>query len=85
MMPDKNQIRGLASLPDEELQRRLRAVLTALGVDGAKADAQLSDMGKIKSKLSGVTDAEIKLITAALGSQKARDAVDALNGKKSGE
>ena len=79
---DISKIRDLAKLPDDELRMLLSGVLVALGMSPQKAAQQLSDIGKIKQKLAGVTEAEIRLLTAAVGEEKIKALQDSLTDRR---
>lgn len=67
---NKDRIRSLASLSDDELRERIKAAAKACGMDGELAAKRLPDMGTVKKKLGSLSDTQIKALVSALGEDR---------------
>lgn len=72
---NKDRIRALTSLSDDELRERLRAAAEAAGIDGKLAAKRLPNMDTVRKKLGSLSDAQIKTLVSALGEDRIKNII----------
>lgn len=72
---DQNLIRDIASMPDEALKSGIVQVAQNMGIDPMMAGAYLSDMGKIRSAISNLTEEDLQKICHQLGEDQVNEII----------
>jgi hypothetical protein len=72
---DKDLMREIAAMPDEALKNGIFKVAQNMGVDPMMASAYLSDMGRIKNAISGLTEEDLEKICQNFGEDRINDIV----------
>lgn len=76
---NREMLKKLASLPDDELKEKILSIAERAGVPGDRAEKKLTDIPAIKKKLMNITDGEIRLLMLALGDKNAALLKEKLN------
>lgn len=64
---NKNTVDGFLRLDDESLREQVKALLMASGADERHASKATADMNRLRRKLSGVTESDIKRLMSMMG------------------
>ena len=75
---DRNLLQEIGNMDDETLRGVIGSICSNMGLDPKMASAYLSDMGKIKKTVMGLTEEDLNRVEQALGEENTRNLVETL-------
>lgn len=78
-MFDNQQIKKLLSLPDEELRKKVSEAAIAAGADKYMTAKALSDVEKLRSMMSALTNEQINMLISKIGPDAANEISKRIN------
>ena len=73
MMLNKDQIQKLLALSDTELRNKVAEAAIAAGADKFKTSIALSDMKRLRSMISALSEEQINALLTGLGTETANE------------
>ena len=69
-MFSSNELKKIASMPDNELKEKLSLIINAAGGNNSSLDLSSADMKKIKKMISELTEKDVKKIMEDIPEEK---------------
>ena len=82
---DKSVLKKIGALSDDSLREAISGVAVGMGLDPKLTAMYLSDMGKIKETVMGLTDSDLKRIEKSLGEENTKALMEKIRNETEGK